>query len=62
VTVHSAELSINYNPDAIDFNSESWVSWLTPVDDAPNRETWLLEAVERMSFSLFPAFNALAGE
>jgi len=43
--------------DSTDNNSESWVSWMTPVDDAPNRESWLMEAVERLARSTFPAFK-----
>jgi hypothetical protein len=43
--------------DSTDFNEMSWVSWMTPVDDAPNRETWLMEAVDRLARSTFPAFK-----
>jgi hypothetical protein len=43
--------------DGTDFNSESCASWMTPCDDAPNRETWLMEAVERLARSTFPAFK-----
>ena len=38
-------------------NEMSWVSWMTPVDDEPTRESWLLSAIERMARSLFPAFK-----
>ena len=38
-------------------NEMSWVSWMTPVDDEPTRESWLLSAIDRMARSLFPAFK-----
>jgi hypothetical protein len=38
-------------------NEMSWVSWRTPVDDEPTRESWLLSAIDRMARSLFPAFK-----
>jgi hypothetical protein len=31
--------------DSTDNNEMSWVSWMTPVDDEPTRESWLLSAV-----------------
>jgi hypothetical protein len=31
--------------DSTDFNEMSWVSWMTPVDDEPTRESWLLSAI-----------------
>lgn len=43
--------------DTTDFNEISWASWMTPVDDQPNRESWLMEAIARMSTSVFPAFK-----
>jgi hypothetical protein len=43
--------------DSTDFNEMSWVSWMTPVDDEPTRESWLLSAIDRMARSLFPAFK-----
>jgi hypothetical protein len=30
---------------------------MTPVDDEPTRESWLLSAIDRMARSLFPAFK-----
>ena len=38
-------------------NEMSWASWMTPVDDEPTREAWLLSAIDRMARSLFPAFK-----
>ena len=38
-------------------NEMSWASWMTPVDDEPTRESWLLSAIDRMARSLFPAFK-----
>ena len=43
--------------DSTDNNEMSWVSWMTPVDDEPTRESWLLSAIDRMARSLFPAFK-----
>ena len=43
--------------DSTDFNEMSWASWMTPVDDEPTRESWLLSAIDRMARSLFPAFK-----
>ena len=40
------------------YNNEiSWASWMTPVDDEPTREAWLLSAIDRVARSLFPAFK-----
>jgi len=48
-----------YTPtmDSTDFNEMSWAGWMTPVDDEPTRESWLLSAIDRMARSLFPAFK-----
>jgi len=43
--------------DSTDNNEISWASWMTPVDDEPTRESWLLSAIDRMARSLFPAFK-----
>jgi SprT-like family len=43
--------------DSTHNNEMSWASWMTPVDDEPTREAWLLSAIDRMARSLFPAFK-----
>jgi hypothetical protein len=39
------------------FEDVSWAGAVTPCDDEPTRESWLLAAIDRMARSTFPAFK-----
>lgn len=43
--------------DAYVFEDFSWAGFVTPCDDEPTRESWLLAAIDRLARSTFPTFK-----